>query len=156
MWKWLRSWFAWRFSLGRLVVATVFLGGIVGLNTQDISLPVDYQVHRSGDRIEEGHTAHTFCGWPLPFNCLNSSELGRIAATQGTLAITTFDPTDFDWLPWTHQAYRLLDLCAESGLFVDCAILDVLLALAMLSLSLSLQIPRRKTLAPPPPARAGG
>jgi hypothetical protein len=52
MWKWLRSWFAWRFSLGRLVVATVFLGAVVGLNVRDV---------RPTDDV-------SYCsGWPIPF-----------------------------------------------------------------------------------------
>ena len=43
MWKWLRSRFSWRFSLGELVVAVVLLGALVGLNMWKIG-----PMHRRG------------------------------------------------------------------------------------------------------------
>jgi len=51
MWKWLRSWFGWRFSLIRLVVAVVFLGVFVGLNVQKIG-PMRSPPANSWDALE--------------------------------------------------------------------------------------------------------
>ena len=52
MWKWLRSWFAWRFSLTRLVVAVVFLGAVLGLSLYP-------------ERINDGRAEQRNYGWPF-------------------------------------------------------------------------------------------
>ena len=59
MWKWLRSCFAWRFSLTRLVIAVVFLGAFVGLNMRPIG-PVNSRDTGLGREIV------CLWGWPFP------------------------------------------------------------------------------------------
>ncbi len=86
--KWFHSWFAWRFSLTRLVVAVVFLGAFVGLNV-------------CGPRAPIGDAVLFFWGWPLP---------GGSTHLEGP---DDFTPADFHefhslrWVPWTHYTYHL-------------------------------------------------
>ena len=89
MWKWLRSWFSWRFSLRRLVVAVVFLGAFVGLNV------CGPQTHVGGSAV-----VVSFWGWPLPAR----------GKSEGTDVLTPSDLVEFDalrWVPWTHCTYHL-------------------------------------------------
>ena len=139
--KWLCSWFAWRFSLTRLTVATVVLGAIVGLNARKIG---PRQGHAWGTFY---HLGPSSCwGWPLPFR-------------------KEFEDSDARWqdlieyrIPFTHQTYHLLnwdelylqDLLrtnTNERTFSICAIIDAIFALVVLSLILFLQTPRRKVAA---------
>jgi hypothetical protein len=154
MWKWLRSWFAWRFSLRRLVVATVFLGAFVGLNVQEIG---PMRPRKREGAIVPGASV-CFRGWPLPFSCQQLGfELGWVDAAA---AAETYR------IPWTHQTYCMLavESCNRDGEFLlnypnNKLLLgstDLFAAIIPLCLILFLQIPRRKESSPPPSARAGG
>lgn len=143
MWKWLRSWFVWRFSLTRLVVAVLFLGVFVGLNLR-------------GPKFHGGYGVNTVWGWPLPvamltFQCDPSPEPDSVK-----------EQTGYEWIPWTHQTYHLFRLDSlrwlHSGwasfdwymgddlyiIYIVAAVANILLALTVLALILFLQIPRRK------------
>jgi hypothetical protein len=158
MFKWLRSWFAWRFSLTRLVVAVVFLGVLVGLNLCGpcvAFLPQKGKDDRIISRIE---------GWPLP--AIHMYYRGQyIDAETESIPTETEEDNEFGWLPWTHQTYRLLEFDPLKGLFdwtrlfssddsyeltiyLAGTIIDALFALTVLSLILFLH-PRRN-----PPAEA--
>lgn len=63
MWKCLRSWFAWRFSLRRLLIATVLLGALVGLNFRRIGPTVMLGASWPG----EAGPPINYYGWPLPW-----------------------------------------------------------------------------------------
>jgi len=144
MLRWIRSWFAWRFSLIRLVLATLFLGAFVGLNMHQISQPVDYVVEHSGKKLE-GSASHSYYGWPLPFKGMYGDALVSVEAEPftGRRATSIFYQNEYEWLPWTHQSYRLFGHCMDKGFLVNGAIIDALFALTVLSLTLLLQIPRR-------------
>jgi hypothetical protein len=151
MWKWLRSWFAWQFSLRRLVIATVFLGAVVGLNAQKIGpLPTGYFL--SSDAFPVIYAR----GWPFPF----LEELAYVGESDA-VRVLGVEPQNIhfsnDWfvslqdraLPWTHQGYRLLDLSSLG--WQDTVIgriaygaIDALFAFTMPFLILFLQIPRRR------------
>ena len=169
MWKWLRSWFAWRFSLTRLVIAVLFLGAVVGLNMREIG-----PRHWPEDLIPA-----ISWGWPLPI----AWELDQSfrAPVNGEPNPLTQEELSARWraagcyrFPLTHQTYRLLrwerDMRwadprhrdpprdfyvwtggVSTGGFLYYAIIDVLFALIVLALILFLQIPRRKEA-----AREGG
>jgi len=62
MLKWLRSWFTWRFSLTRLVVAVVFLGVAMGLNMKEIG---PFVVHKRYGGEDVAWVCRQW-GWPLP------------------------------------------------------------------------------------------
>jgi len=166
--KWLRSRFAWRFSLARLVVAVVFLGMCIGLNMREIG-PVLASF--------SGGLPARYWGWPLPFdgevdegayelvyriNRQHMEELNlrsfdddwaiEVADGQGA-----FDSARHYRFPITHQAYRLLNWDSQQEFhavyvpvfhnrrtFICYGIVDALFALAVLSFILCLQIPRRK------------
>jgi hypothetical protein len=127
-WLWLRSWFAWRFSLARLVIAVVFLGVVVGLNVQKIG-PLWC------DEL-------SYCyGWPFPALAV-PIQTDEPLEWLGYLEITK----SYRW-PWMHSVY---------GLVVDGprfsyplrkpafgAIIDALVALIQLALILFFH-PRRK------------
>jgi len=176
MLNWLRPWFAWRFSLTRLVVAVVFLGAFVGLNVrvpQMESLALTQVVG--------------FRGWPLPV----IAEVSRMPIPDDPSSSPSLSEgyyKQYKWLPWTHQTYRLflpdLNTSSPSWLASDwatyyspnlaeiratvssnwsaiygiCAVIDALFVITGLALILCLQIPRRKpeddaTLANPASAR---
>jgi hypothetical protein len=143
---WLRGWFAWRFSLRRLVIATVFLGAIIGLNTREIGPMVWHGVYLA---------PRSYCGWPLPFVWEWSEEgdfciayqrkLGR-DCTQRELNRAWWAAVESYRFPFTHQTYRLLDFANWSydngRSFAFCGAIDALFALSLLFLILFLQIPR--------------
>ena len=148
--KWLRSWFAWRFSLTRLVIAVLFLGASVGLNMREIG-PV---------WLEGFHDPTYLWGWPLAFALRHGRPVSEVPFIDGDkrekweVRYEAARRTARSYrLPCTHQTYRLLDweypvesaICSEPA-FVFLAI-DVLFALTVLSLILFLQIPRRKVVA---------
>ena len=135
MFRRLRSWFAWRFSLTRLVVAVVFLGVFVGLNVCEATLLNGAGLTAVGQ------------GWPLPF-------AAEFHSRQHT------EPIQRDrWYPWTHKTYDIIRtgffselvfsdwgvivLEADNRVFVICAIVDALVCLIPLTLILFLH-PRRK------------
>jgi hypothetical protein len=157
MWKWLRSWFVWRFSLVRLVVAMVFLGAFVGLNMRpvhshlvDFSCSIDYRTW----------------GWPLP---ITYDEYWDLSAREGLVEqdfpFEGLEPSSFEeHIPWTHQTYYLRDLDSFQwvywgsqrwvqsddtayGIHILCAVINILLALVVFALILFLQIPRRAVVA---------
>ena len=135
MWKWLRSWFAWRFSLVRLVVAVVFFAACLGLNV------CGPQAQIVSNR---GRTVVRHWGWPLPFSV---SERDFDAASDVLEEpVTSQQFSQLRWLPWTHKTYCIV-LLFPRGLFATgfavCAIIDVLVGLITLTLILFLQ-PRRK------------
>jgi len=135
--KWLRSWFAWRFSLTRLVLAVVFLAAFVGLNV-------------CGPQKEMGGDVDIYWGWPLP-----SAEGVYGPALGSYLTLEQAEQFEqFKWLPWTHQTYRLSyrwrwlhdwvwPVDSRSVIFVIPAIIDALVALIPIALILFLH-PRRK------------
>ena len=145
MWKWLRSWFAWRFSLTRLVVAVVFLGVFVGLNFRQLQVQVE-----GGIPCEE-----SFRGWPFPITF--SACIVKPADALHEVSSEQYD--QFDWLPWTHQTYRLFcdpswstddwyvfrwkDPDSYVRIIILSAIINALFALTVLALILFLH-PRRK------------
>jgi hypothetical protein len=153
MWKWLRSWFAWRFSLGRLVVATVFLGAFLGLNMRKIG---PYGGFGLPDKI---HVV-AYWGWPLPF-IRSRQNWYRPPITNPATA----DKIQQEWdawveknlaneIPLSHQTYYAFewwplsqwpfnDVTTESGVVLG-RIIDAVFALTVLFLILFLQIPRRK------------
>ena len=138
MFKWLRSWFAWRFSLTRLVVAVVFLGAFIGLNMRKIG--PRRAIDPRGGQSEA--LAYSW-GWPLP-----------VFLQEGDLNINDALVADSYRLPLTHQTYLFcrgptLPHHTPLGLgtaIINCTI-NVLFALTVLSLILFLQIPRRKVVA---------
>jgi hypothetical protein len=134
MWKWLGSWFAWRFSLTRLVVAVVFLGAFVGLNMR-------------GPQSRWETLSVRYQGWPLPIT------------EQWEQWDAVSDEKEEDW-PWTHRTYYLMHLVpdsllnwttfswkeqafGDSAIGIGTAIIDILFALVPLALILFLH-PRRK------------
>ena len=145
MWKWLRSWFAWRFRLTRLVVAVVFLGAFVGLNL------MKQEVH-----LEEGLT-YDMWGWPMPV-------AWAVYDTPAHVPTRLLSADDFDqreWLAWTHQAYHLaysiydwdydwakkldtrIPLKGDGEIFCTWTAVNLLLASGLLTLILFFH-PRRK------------
>jgi len=145
--KWLRSWFAWRFSLTRLVIAVAFWAAFVGLNV----CGPQYQIHgfeRKGRLVVE------YFGWPVAFR---SGTRPWDATSDPLLEFMTRERLDEnEWLPWTHQTYRLtgsnlyfiLTRWAvvhrdRSEINIIDAVLDVVFAIAVLTLILFLH-PRRK------------
>jgi hypothetical protein len=156
--KWLRGWFAWRFSLGRLVIATVVLGVIIGLSLCKIGpiYLIDYEP--SGFSIE-------FRGWPLPFIAEQvrpgTEEPVRICDRELTVdeeaQLSRYQREYWELIgaglsyqmPLTHLQYRLLDypsaqwLLSGNGL-IFCGIVDLLVMICIPSLILFLQIPRRQ------------
>jgi hypothetical protein len=161
MWKWLRSWFAWRFSLGRLVIATLFLGVVVGLNMQKV-----------GPKFVDGSWPAYYWGWPFPIiwewdrHEFYTNALGIAEDHWRTTEFTEAEAAAINEAgaglvaarryqePLTHRAYCLLELFSPSlTLFVLFAVLDTLFTLTVLALILFLQIPRRGEQSP---FRAGG
>jgi hypothetical protein len=144
MWKWLRSWFAWRFSLVRLVVCIVFLAACIGLNFREIMPPP-----RGVEPV--------YYGWPLPCTVKwdvdlvpNARALEHFLFDEGKHA--RWLTTRSHLLPLTHQTYRLIEFkslrwfYSQNGLIV-CGILNGLFGLAVLFPILFLQLPRRKVAA---------
>jgi hypothetical protein len=153
MWKWFRSWFAWRFSLARLVVAVVFLGAVVGLNCRKIGptyltdLPACY------------------FGWPLPLaEEAGSYERSYRIFEDYYIAWANRSPDcealEKKWyaysdaarhpLPLTHQAYRILSRKQRSEIrwwLTIYGLIDVVLCITPTVLILILQMPRRKVAA---------
>jgi hypothetical protein len=141
MWKCLRSQFAWRFSLIRLVMAVVFLGIFFGLN---VCGPTAQIVS------SRGRTVASHWGWPLPFSV---SERDFDAASDVLEEpVTSQQFSQLRWLPWTHKTYRIV-LLFPRGLFATgfavCAIIDVLVGLVPLGLILFFH-PRRRPPEPEP------
>ena len=149
----LRSWFAWRFSLTRLVVAMVFLGAFVGLNVSKQELFPTWT-----------GAVWTFRGWPLPITC----QPREWDPSSDSHLEPPADYSPREWAQWTHQTYRLAQVehfnwltslgvitwDAQNGtndVFTCCAVIDALFALTILALILFLQIPPRKVA-----AREGG
>jgi len=63
--SWLRSWFSWRFSLARLVIAVVLLGALIGLNMRKVGpRPVGFTAGPFG-RLEIDVVCYR--GWPFCF-----------------------------------------------------------------------------------------
>jgi hypothetical protein len=138
--KWLREWFAWQFSLRRLLVATVFLGVVLGLNLQRVP---------HSDRM-------SLWGWPLPV----TRRLDIFFSADETKE----QRDQFQWIPWTHQTYHVLRLNSFGEafgwaslnwddpnranrlfrFFVVGTVIDALFALTVLFLILFLQIPCRQ------------
>jgi hypothetical protein len=153
--KWLRGWFVWRFGLRRLVVATVFLGIVVGLNFRTIG-PMGfayYEIHRHMVYLQYWR------GWPLPFlaqedeidtTCTDSALFGNKVAEQARLAKAMVNGEPQGPLPLIYQTYRFAGnapfrlLIPEAQFCLSTAIIDALLALTVLFLILFLQIPRRQ------------
>jgi hypothetical protein len=158
MWKWLRSWFAWRFSLRRLVIATVVLGTILGLNLREIG-PLYKPDNSPSDCFV------TFWGWPLPY----IAEPVR-PKTEEPVFICDRVPTAEEetkrrqyfiehWdiyaltlkyeLPLTHKPFYILEWPSAEWLMsgngsVICGTINVLVLIGTAFLILFLQIPRRK------------
>jgi hypothetical protein len=150
MWKWLRYRFVWRFSLGRLMIATVFLGAVVGLNLQEIGpIMCDLGSEYSGNyRV-------CYWGWPLP---LFASDEPAWRKWENRYNGDYDDPVPCR-LPWTHKIYHLAGGFAalrhsgvgskmHSHVIICGAIIDALFALTVLSLILFVQIPCRKAPGP--------
>jgi hypothetical protein len=169
MFKWLRSWFAWRFSLRRLVIATLFLGAVVGLNMQKIG-PI---IHPYEPQIP---LLTYFWGWPLP--CANDWQNvpGEIQDEAGICRAPEVGTVDFEiylekfrehcivaehyQFPAFHQTYRLLIWVGGDWLFTYYGVkvgagVNVLIAFTTFALILFLKIPRRRDPSPLS-ARAGG
>ena len=98
-------------------------------------------------------------GWPFFFQYTNrvwGNE--RLLESLGTIATEKLKAldTEYRWLPWTHQTYRLLDANSWfewnmfGGFSIWLAILDALFALTLLFPILFLQIPRRPVATRPP------
>jgi hypothetical protein len=148
MWKWLRSWFAWRFSLGRLVIATVFLGAVVGLNVREIRPEAAWSVD-GNDLVD------CYRGWPFPFivtrvnqpNC-PPAIIEAFIREHGT-GVKAFQRYSIpDTHRWSYNwgskwLYCRRGLGGEKD-FVTGGIIDALFALTGVALILFLQIPRRK------------
>jgi hypothetical protein len=153
---WLRGWFAWRFSLRRLVIATVVLGGIIGLNLSRIGPIFQANYKPSGDIIN-------FWGWPLPYIAEPERPKSGEPVFVPNRALTTEDKarlekyeTEFSeiWmvghayrLPWTHQLYRILGMQSFRWLMfgngpVACGVVNVFAMTGSIFLILFLQIPR--------------
>ena len=135
MWKWLSSWFSWRFSLKRLVIAVFFLGAFVGLNARKI----EPRAVTAGGCIL---VVEPSWGWPLPFTSTAHVSESRRPSSPETQE-----------LPRTHQSYRLLDSYWSSDLLqaaifwgedfhVLCSIFDVLFLVTVLAIVLLFQPPR--------------
>ena len=141
-WRWLRSRFAWRFSLARLVVAVAFMGALIGLNMRRIG-PV---------WLGGTHDPANIYGWPLPF--LQAEAVDRVQFLNDIERAKWYDAKrsgSSDLLPRTHQTYRLLDWNFAGGWaiyyeskYALFATFNALFALVVLALILFLQIPRRK------------
>ena len=174
--KWLSGWFTWRFTLARLVVAVVILGVLIGLNTSQIARPLSYS-RVCDERIVE---MVSYRGWPFCFTCTSVDFLDSDVALEDLgLPVPAFESfksvgeewgygaqvrqwdwanrerllaydAQCDWLTWTHQTYRLLDLDSarwtgwNGELRVSGVLINALFALSVLALMLFLQIPRRK------------
>jgi len=154
--KWLRSWFAWRFSLIRLVIAVVFLGAFVGLNTRRIG-PAVYQMQLSSP--PPALIVRHFRGWPFPF----SGSTEAVSRRQAEMDSVVLDRAPADFLngkrdgffepAWTHRTYFLISPfrnVPESGPialdlegYIALGTIDALFALVVLTLILFLR-PRRK------------
>jgi len=149
MLKWLRSWFAWRFSLTRLVIAVLFLGTFVGLNLRVVG-PIEWP---------DNLCPSILWGWPLPIvwerdESFYAQREGRHDRLSEDALAARRDNARSYRFPFTHQAYRLLKwetalvyadvLFPDSDHFALYAIIDGLFALLVLSLILFLQLPRHK------------
>jgi len=170
MWKWLCSWFAWRFSLTRLMMATMLLAALLGLNSRVVQGElVIWETERvivsRGDPV---------WGWPAPFIqgdrkhelvppisgvLLNPPASADVLPPSDAGAAAMYPPSaavDLEQMPWTHKTYQLLMYDADWQLsqstpgktFVFSGIIiNAVFALAALALILFLQIPRRKAAA---------
>jgi len=158
MWQWLRSWFAWRFSLTRLVIAVVFLGAFVGLNMRKIG-PLDGEAFRPTE----------YWGWPfpvvwsatpLPENLPDDFTEEEFKEAERRLA--AFETSASYRLPLTHKTYRFLEFRSfrwdgpewdtflilvtpqrDASISVSLVMIDALVLLVPLSLILFYH-PRRK------------
>ena len=147
MLNWLRSEFRGRFSLTRLLIATVFLGGFVGMN-----------MHKIGPtRLTSG--IYNYYGWPLPFIAMNDQReyhppFEAPENCDELLKAHNAFMEDYNSyrIPLHHQAYCLLrgdslrNLDTERGRIL-CAVINILFALVVFVLILLLQPPRRKVAA---------
>ena len=161
MLRWLLVEFSCRFSLTRAVLASLFLGAILGLNVRTIgplAVPsgIPFKCH----------------GWPLPYSVAKDDDAppepwgsvdGRFRriiadAERRTTWLLHRKAVESYRFPFTHQAYRLLDLeilgaedtegtLGKQGYLVYFAIFNGLFVLTVLTLILFLQIPRRKVAA---------
>jgi len=165
--KWLRSWFALRFGLRRLVATVLVLGIFIGLNLRPVYLQEVFP-------FKEHH--HKDWGWPLPIVSAHSYEYSDVrfpveqidfwdGYTGESLTLEQFHQEHH--VPWTHCTYylnrkapwlrhafqlkstHLQEVYLKGGhtVFILCAIVNALFLLIVLALILFLQIPRRKVAA---------
>jgi hypothetical protein len=156
MWKWLRSWFAWQFSLRRLVVAVVLFGAVVGLNVREIG-PKHVASWAS---FSPGVTVASYWGWPLAHTIeFDEWKLDRWWDDEDTQAakdpqVERAKAAVAYRLPLTHQTYRLAGYFPSTAyrrpLF---AIIDALVAIIPLALILFLPDPSAKNARPIPASR---
>ena len=167
--KWIGVWFAWRFSLARLVIAVLFFGAFLGLNTRRIG-PAVHQWPGSEMIVAGGanSTSQTpilivthFRGWPFPFT---GSREGLSRDAEMDSDVLDHAPADFSNSerdgffepPWTHRTYSLISPFRNppmKGLipldlegYIVLGVIDALFALVVLSLILFLR-PRSKVVA---------
>ena len=168
--KWIGVWFAWRFSLTRLVIAVLFLGAFLGLNTRRIG-PAVHQLPESEMIVAGGANSASqtpvlivthFRGWPFPFT-RSTGGLSRDAEMNSDVldrAPADFSDSERDGFfepPWTHRTYSLISPFRNppmKGLipldlegYIVLGVIDALFALTVLALILFLQLPRRKVAA---------
>ena len=159
MFKRLRSWFSWRFSLTRLVVAVVFLGVFVGLNLLGPkTLILSPALDTPAVQLEESGDVTILYGWPLI--AARDNHAWNPASDGHIEALSLEQSRDGEWLPWTHQTYwlseyewlsrlglwGLIEQQTPTGSFCFLptnATINILFALTVLSLILCLH-PRRK------------
>ena len=145
--EWLRSRFAWRFSLTRLVLAVLFLGAFVGLNARQI-----------GPCLLLSSSSMSYWGWPLPFVAVKDERkgllldalMGRYAGPEPESRKAVYEELKAlraavraYRIPPTHHTYYLLNWLPNGR--IVCAIIDTLFALTVLFLILFLYPRRRPT-----------
>lgn len=133
MLKWFRGWFAWRFSVPRLIVAALLLAAFVWLNVETI-----------GPLRAPGGVPCYCRGWPLPYHVKRdwAGPMGRDLELKRMR-----EPH----LPWTHHAYRMIievegDWHGWHGrekteFSLSGAIADTFLTLPIIALILLVQVP---------------
>jgi hypothetical protein len=145
-----RCYYRWRFSLQRLIIASMFLGAVIGLNVREVGpwwQPYDFYTSR--------YAILSHCwGWPFPFHAKMDSTAGYgHMQTWWNLDRDTDAPvTDAGQsvdLPCTHFTYRLLKLDvrldgpAGGGFVVWGGVIDAIFALTVVALILFLHLRRQ-------------